>query len=151
MSERLVVLALISAFPPLSTDLYLPALPHMIETLHTSQSQVNLTLSAFFIFFAGGLLFWGPLSENYGRKPVLTIGLFIYIAASILCAYAPNVGRLIGWRILQAFGGSAATAVATAMVKDMYDGRERETGDGNFNVNGCYSSNSGSCHWELLC
>lgn len=122
----LVVLALISAFPPLSTDLYLPALPHMIETLHTSQSQVNLTLSAFFIFFAGGLLFWGPLSEKYGRKPVLTIGLFIYIAASILCAYAPNVGRLIGWRILQAFGGSAATAVATAMVKDMYDGRERE-------------------------
>ena len=122
----LAVLALVSAFPPLSTDLYLPALPQMINALNTTQSQVNLTLSGFFLVFAAGLLFWGPLSEKYGRKPVLITGLVIYVTASILCAYSTNVSQLIFFRMIQAFGGSAATAVATAIIKDMYNGRERE-------------------------
>lgn len=122
----LVLLAFISAFPPLSTDLYLPALPQMQDVLHTSQSQVNLTLSMFFVFYAIGLLFWGPLSEKYGRKPILLIGMVIYIISSIMCGFSQQVEQLIASRILQAFGGSAATAVSTAMVKDLYSGRKRE-------------------------
>ncbi|SEA47820.1 MFS transporter, DHA1 family, bicyclomycin/chloramphenicol resistance protein [Desulfuromusa kysingii] len=122
----ILFLALISAFPPLSTDLYLPALPQMVETLAASISKVNMTLSMFFIFYAGGLLFWGPLSEKYGRKPILLIGLTIYIVSSLLCGFAATVNQLILGRIFQAFGGSAATAIATAMVKDLYCGRERE-------------------------
>jgi len=122
----LVFLALISAFPPLSTDMYLPAMPQMIETLATSHSKVNMTLSMFFIFYACGLLFWGPLSEKFGRKPILLTGLGIYIFSSISCALSLNIDQLILSRILQAFGGSASTVVATAIVKDLYDGRQRE-------------------------
>ncbi len=119
-------LALISAFPPLSTVLYLPALPKMVEALNTTQSNVNLTLSLFFLFFAVGLLFWGPLSEKFGRKPILLSGLTVYVVASVFCAFSQNVEQLIAGRIIQALGGSAGTVVATAMVKDLYSGKERE-------------------------
>ena len=121
-----LLLAFISAFPPLSTDLYLPALPQMKEILNTTQSQVNLTLSMFFVFYAIGLLFWGPLSEKYGRKPILLIGMVIYTISSIICGFSQYVEQLIVGRIIQAIGGSAATAVSTAMVKDLYSGRKRE-------------------------
>lgn len=119
-------LALISAFPPLSTVLYLPALPQMVEALDTTQTSVNMTLSMFFLFYSVGLLFWGPLSEKFGRKPILLSGLTIYVVASLFCAFSQQVEQLIAGRIVQALGGSAATVVATAIVKDIYSGRERE-------------------------
>ncbi|MFT6928053.1 MAG: DHA1 family bicyclomycin/chloramphenicol resistance-like MFS transporter [Psychromonas sp.] len=122
----LLFLVLISAFPPLTTDIYLPAMPHMVDTFATTQSMVNLTLTVYFITYAAGLLFWGPLSEKFGRKPILLTGLGIYIICSILCAFSMNIEFLIFSRMLQAFGGSAVTVVATAIVKDLYDGRERE-------------------------
>ena len=122
----LLFLVLISAFPPLTIDLYLPALPQMVEILNTTQTMVNLTLSVYFITYAVGLLFWGPLSEKFGRKPILLSGIIVYIFASLLCALANNVEHLIVYRVLQAFGGSAVTVVATAIVKDLYEGRERE-------------------------
>lgn len=121
----LLFLVLISAFPPLTIDLYLPALPQMVEALNTDQGMVNLTLSIYFVTYAIGLLFWGPLSEKYGRKPILLTGMVIYILASLLCSLAGDVEHLIYSRVLQAFGGSAVTVVATAIVKDLYDGRER--------------------------
>ena len=123
----LAFLALISAFPPLSTVLYLPALPQMVEALDTTQTSVNLTLSMFFLFFSAGLLFWGPLSEKFGRKPILLSGLTIYVLASLVCAFSQSVEQLIAGRIVQALGGSAGTVVATAIVKDLYSGRERES------------------------
>ena len=122
----LAFIALISAFPPLSTVLYLPALPQMVEVLNTTQTSVNMTLSLFFLFYSVGLLFWGPLSEKFGRKPILLSGLTIYVCASVFCAFSQHVEQLIVGRIIQALGGSAGTVVATAMVKDLYSGRERE-------------------------
>ncbi|WP_411992707.1 multidrug effflux MFS transporter [Agarivorans sp. DSG3-1] len=122
----LLFLVVISAFPPLTTDLYLPALPQMVDIFNTNQTMVNLTLSVYFVTYAVGLLFWGPLSEKFGRKPILLVGMGIYISASVLCALVPNIEMLIGARLIQAFGGSAVTVVATAIVKDLYDGRERE-------------------------
>ena len=119
-------LALISAFPPLSTVLYLPALPHMVEVFDTTQASVNMTLSMFFLFYSVGLLFWGPLSEKFGRKPILLSGLTIYVISSVFCGFSQYVEHLIAGRIIQALGGSAATVVATAIVKDLYSGRERE-------------------------
>jgi MFS transporter, DHA1 family, multidrug resistance protein len=129
LGEKGVValVALLSAFVPLSTDLYLPALPTMGDYFSVSVHLTNLTLILFFLFFSAGLLFWGPLSDKYGRRPVLLVGLTIYILASGACALSESIYILILSRILQAIGGSAASAVATAMVKDLFDGRQRES------------------------
>ncbi len=123
----IVLIALLSAFVPLSTDLYLPALPSMGAYFNAPVNQINLTLSTFFVFYAIGTLVWGPLSDRYGRRPVLLVGLSVYVLASALCANAWSVGALIFFRALQAAGGSAAGAVATAIVKDVYSGRQRES------------------------
>ena len=123
----IALIALLSAFVPLSTDLYLPALPGMGDYFGVSASLTNLTLILFFLFFSLGLLFWGSLSDKYSRRPVLLVGLALYIAASAGCAASLAIWHLIAFRILQAVGGSAAAAVATAMVKDVYDGRKRES------------------------
>jgi len=123
----IVLIALLSAFVPLSTDLYLPALPGMGDYFGVSAGLTNLTLILFFLFFSLGLLFWGPLSDRYGRRPVLLMGLALYIAASAGCALSWDIRPLIAFRVLQAAGGSAASAVAMAMVKDIYEGRKRES------------------------
>lgn len=125
-SKGLVILiALLSAFVPLSTDLYLPALPAMSAYFGVGVDRTNLTLSLFFIFYALGTLIWGPLSDHYGRKPILVTGLSIYIVASFACVFAGSMDALIICRILQAVGGSASGAVATAIVKDSYNGKQR--------------------------
>lgn len=123
----IALIVVLSAFVPLSTDLYLPALPSMGDYFNVSATITNLTLILFFLFFSFGMLFWGPLSDKYGRRPILLIGLAIYIVASAACAVSWDIWHLIGFRILQAIGGSAASAVATAMVKDAYEGRKQES------------------------
>jgi DHA1 family bicyclomycin/chloramphenicol resistance-like MFS transporter len=120
-----MLIALLSAFVPLSTDLYLPALPKMSAYFGVSVDRVNLTLTAFFIFYALGTLVWGPLSDHYGRKPILVSGLSLYVIASAFCAFTSSIEGLILCRIFQAIGGSAAGAVATAIVKDVYSGKKR--------------------------
>lgn len=122
----IALLALLSAFVPLSMDLYLPALPGMATFFGVPVSLVNLTLILFFVFFAAGILVWGPLSDKYGRRPILLVGLTIYVIASVLCACSTDIYQLIAFRVLQAIGASASSAVATAIVKDVYHSRERE-------------------------
>lgn len=122
----IALITFLSAFVPLSTDLYLPALPGMALYFDVSADLANLTLILFFVFFSAGTLLWGPLSDKYGRRPVLLIGLSIYSAASLACAGSWDIYHLIAFRILQAVGGSGAFAVATAMIKDVYDSRSRE-------------------------
>ncbi|SDJ42025.1 MFS transporter [Aliiruegeria lutimaris] len=80
----LLLLITLGAFPPLTMDLYLPALPQMAATFQTSHAMVNLTLAAFMVAFAVGLLFWGPLSKRTRRKPLLLATLALYVAASLL-------------------------------------------------------------------
>ena len=120
-----ILIALLSAFVPLSTDLYLPALPTMSAFFGVGPERTNLTLTLFFVFYALGTLIWGPLSDHFGRKPILATGLGIYIIASLGCVFAPSIDALIIFRIFQALGGSAAGAVATAIVKDSYSGKKR--------------------------
>ncbi|MDO4535920.1 MAG: multidrug effflux MFS transporter [Clostridium perfringens] len=120
----IIFIGFLSAFVPLSTDLYLPALPSMVTSLHTTEGILNLTIIFFFVFYALGMLFWGPLSDKYGRKKILTIGMIIYCIGSLLCATTSNIPMLIIFRIIQAIGSGSAVSVATAMMKDIYTGKK---------------------------
>jgi DHA1 family bicyclomycin/chloramphenicol resistance-like MFS transporter len=116
------MLALLTALGPLSTDLYLPSLPHIARDFGTGTAEVQLTLSVFLFGFAFGQIFYGPLADRLGRKPVLLAGLGLFLLASILCAMAPSIDVLIAGRFLQALGGSAPIVLGRAMVRDLYEG-----------------------------
>ncbi len=123
----MLLIALIASFPALSTDLYLPALPTMSEQLNCSGFWVTSSLIVFFIFVSTSSVFWGPLSDKYGRKRILLIGVPLYIISSIFCVLSQNVFQLITARIFQAIGAGAAMAVNLAIVKDVFPGKKRES------------------------
>ncbi len=125
-SKLLFLLALLSAFPPLSTDMYLPAIPLLQKAWHQPLAMVNLTLVGFFVGYCVFLLFYGPLSDRFGRRPLLLVGIGIFILASLLCGLSNNVVSLIVFRVLQAAGAASASALALAISKDVYEGYERE-------------------------
>lgn len=97
------LIALLSAFVPHSTAIYLPSLPGMAKYFGVSSDLANLSLILFLVFFSAGTLFWGPLSGKYGREPIFLVGLVLYVVASISCADAWNIYVPIGVR----YGGSA--------------------------------------------
>lgn len=123
----MVFVALIASFPPLSTDLYLPALPTMSEQLSCTVLQVNFSIVVFFIFVSASSFIWGPLSDKYGRKRMLLIGVPLFILSSVFCTLSQDVYQLIAARILQAIGAGAAMAVNLAIVKDVFPGKKRES------------------------
>lgn len=120
-------LAFLSAFAPLSTDLYLPALPAMAKAFGVSPDLMNLSLSGFFIFFGLSMLAAGPLSDKYGRRPLLLIGGAIFTLASIGCALAPDAWSLIGFRCLQACGSGILNSLVMSLAKDVFRGRVMES------------------------
>jgi DHA1 family bicyclomycin/chloramphenicol resistance-like MFS transporter len=115
------LLGALSAFGPLSIDMYLPSFPTLAAEFGATPGQVQLTLSAFFLGFALGQLLYGPLSDRYGRKPLLMVGLSVYVMTSLLCMMSPRIEILSGLRFLQALGGGAGAVIARAMVRDLYD------------------------------
>ena len=127
MKGLVLFITLMNMFIPLSTDLYLPALPTMSTYFHVSSALINLTLVSFFFFYAVGTLFWGPMSDKYGRKKILLIGTIFYVFASAACAASLNVYMLIAARIVQGIGAGAITAVSMALIKDCFSGKQRET------------------------
>jgi DHA1 family bicyclomycin/chloramphenicol resistance-like MFS transporter len=120
-------IALMKMFIPLSTDLYLPALPNMNSYFGSSSAITNLTLSVFFLFYAVGILFWGPLSDKYGRKPVLLAGSIIYMTSSIAAALSLNIYFLIAARAFQGIGAGGITSISIAIIKDCFSGKRRES------------------------
>lgn len=122
----IVYLAFLSAFTPLSTDLFLPALPIMTEYFQATPGLTNLTLMGFMFFFALSMLVWGPLSDKYGRRPIIAAGLTLYLASSVVCALSTSIWMLIGGRVFQAVGSGAVSAVAMAITKDVFRGRAME-------------------------
>lgn len=123
----IVFIAFLTAFIPLSTDLYMPALPQLAKSFHASTGLMNLTLVFFFIFNAAGTLVIGPFSDKYGRKKILLIGIIIYTAGSVFCAVTSTIWPLIFSRIIQAVGSGAIISVSMALVKDAYSGKKRES------------------------
>jgi len=122
----LCLLALLAAFPPLSTDMYLPALPLLQKIWQQPMSVVNFTLSGFFIGFCVSMLLYGPLSDKFGRRPPLMSGIIIYIAASFASGFVDDIFHLIILRVLQGIGASSGVVISMAITKDLYDGQQRQ-------------------------
>lgn len=116
------LLGLLTAFGPVATDMYVPSMPDIGHSLGASASDVQLTLSSYLMGFAGGQIIYGPLSDLWGRKPVLLTALALFCAASFACALAPSIGILVAARALQALGGSGAIVLPRAIVRDIYTG-----------------------------
>ena len=115
----LALLALLSAFTPLSIDLYLPALPVIAIDLHGTAADLQLTLSAFMIAFGVGQVFYGPAGDRFGRRPVILGGLFVYVLTSIGCAFAGEAMQLVALRLFQGLAACGSVVLARTMVRDM--------------------------------
>jgi len=116
-----VLLTALVAFGPVSTDLYLPSLPAMVQALDTTVSSAQLTLSMFMAGFALGMLIYGPLSDRFGRRPVLIGGILLYVAASIACVFAQGIDALVTARFFQALGACCGPVIGRAVVRDIHD------------------------------
>lgn len=117
-----LVLGGLTAVPPLSMDMYLPALPQVTSALHSPAATVQLTLTTCLAGMALGQLIVGPMSDKWGRRRPLLAGMVIYVLATALCAFAPTVELLIVCRLLQGLAGAAGIVIARAVVRDLYDG-----------------------------
>jgi len=116
------MLAALSAIGPLTTDMYLPSLPDIARQLDASTAHVQFTISAYLIGFAVGQIFYGPVSDRHGRKPVLLAAIALYCVASLVCALSKSIEMLIVARAFQALGGSGGIVLTRAIVRDIYSG-----------------------------
>jgi DHA1 family bicyclomycin/chloramphenicol resistance-like MFS transporter len=117
-----LLLSFLTALGPLSMDMYLPSLPDIARALDAPVLQVQLTISSYLFGFAVGQIFYGPVSDRIGRRPVLLAALVVYALATVGCAAARSIDALIGLRFLQALGGAGAIVLARAVVRDLYSG-----------------------------
>jgi len=117
-----LLLAMLTALGPLSMDMYLPSLPDIAHVLGAPVARTQLTISSYLIGFAVGQMIYGPLSDRYGRRPVLLAAVALYLASTLACAAAQSVDLLIAARLLQGISGSGAIVLARAIVRDVYSG-----------------------------
>lgn len=120
-AQVVVVLSLLLGLQPVTTDLYLPSLPSLARELRAPMASAQLTLSALILSFGLGQLLVGPMSDRFGRRPLLLGGLSVYVIASLLSMMAPTIDTLIGTRALQGIGLAAAVVCGRAMVRDLYE------------------------------
>ncbi len=122
MSPTLIILLLsmLLGIQPVATDLYLPALPAIKAEFGAELSQVQLTLSALLLAFGTSQLVWGPLSDRFGRRPILLYGLATFTMAGLGCVLANSMQELIVWRALQGAAMGAVVMCARAIVRDLY-------------------------------
>lgn len=120
----IILLAAVSALGPSSMQILLPALPIIRSTYSVSSEVAQLTLSLSMLAIAIGTLFFGPMSDKYGRKPIMLLGLSITIVGSVACWMANSIEWLIVGRFIQAFGGAVGLVLARAIVRDVYGAEE---------------------------
>lgn len=116
----ILILGALSTISPFSIDMYLPGFPAIARDLHTSISQVQLSLTAYLLGISVGQLLYGPLLDRYGRKRPLYAGLVVYLLASVGCAVSTSIDMLITMRLLQALGGCVGLVAAQALVRDLF-------------------------------
>jgi MFS transporter, DHA1 family, multidrug resistance protein len=117
-----LLLASLTGLGPLSTDMYVPSLPAIGHALNAPTAQVQLTISSYLVGFACGQILYGPISDRFGRKPVLLAALILYAFGSVICATTQSIDALIAARSVQALGGAGAIVLARAVVRDLYSG-----------------------------
>ncbi|WP_109507661.1 multidrug effflux MFS transporter [Nocardioides speluncae] len=120
--QFVIVLGALIALGPLTIDMYLPAFPEIADDLNASDSQIQLTLTGMLLGLAVGQLVIGPLSDAFGRRRPLMVGLGVHALASLLCSLAPSAEMLASVRVLQGFAGAAVSVTAMAMVRDQFEG-----------------------------
>lgn len=120
----LAILSALMSFASISTDLYLPALPAMSESLQADAGSVELTISGYLVGFSIGQLFWGPIGDRHGRRLPIMLGLLLFIVGSAGCALSESVPTMIAWRMVQAVGACANVVLSRAMVRDLYIGHQ---------------------------
>lgn len=121
----LILLTVLIGLPRITLDMHLPALPAMADYFQTSDSQLQLTLTLYTFGSAISLLISGPLTDRFGRRPVLLAGLFLYVLATVACALADSIGVLIIARLFQALGGCCTTVIGRVIVRDYFDRDEQ--------------------------
>ncbi len=118
----IVMLGLLSALPPLATDIGLPAIPALQAGLNIDIGTATRTLTVFLFGFSAGPILFGPLSDRFGRKPVLLFGLTLFSLAAVACAHADSIGTLLAVRFVQGIAAGAAAALPAAIVRDVFTG-----------------------------
>ncbi len=119
----IALLTLMAAFGPLSIDLYLPAFPQIETGLNTTKAEIQRTLTAFLLGLCVGMMFYGSLSDKYGRKILILVGSIIYTVTSLIAAFAPTVEYLFYMRFFQAIGAGACMVVGRAIIRDVFTGK----------------------------
>ena len=114
------LLAALAAFAPLAIDLYLPSLAAIGDELQAPAGRVQQTVTVFLAGFALGMLFYGPLSDRFGRRRMIFAGTAVFVLASVACMYAQSIEQLLLFRLIQAFGGGAAAVISRAVVRDLF-------------------------------
>jgi MFS transporter, DHA1 family, multidrug resistance protein len=117
-----LLLSLLTGLGPMSMDLYLPSLPDIGRMLHAPIGEVQLTISSYLFGFAIGQIVYGPISDRFGRKPVLLAALALYGVATVVCAMTQSIETLAAMRFVQALGGAGSIVLARAVVRDLYSG-----------------------------
>ncbi|HEX7537402.1 MAG TPA: multidrug effflux MFS transporter [Dermatophilaceae bacterium] len=123
-AKYVLLLGLMCALPAVTSDIYLPSLPDVARDLHTTTTAVQLTMTGVLVGGAIGQLVVGPLSDRFGRRRPVLIGIALHIVISLLCALAPGIGALIALRVVQGFFNAAATVVAIAVIRDRFTGSD---------------------------
>lgn len=122
--KYILMLGALAALPAVTTDMYLPSLPAVAEDLQASQAAVQFTLSGMLLGGGVGQLVIGPLSDRFGRRLPLIVGILMHVVISVLCSIAPDIGTLIALRVLQGFFNAAAAVVAIAVIRDRFVGSD---------------------------
>lgn len=120
----LILLGMLTAFGPFVTDMYLPSLPAMGEYFNTTSSMVQLGLTTSMIGLAVGQLFFGPLSDRYGRRLPLLVAMWLFIGSTLCCLFSQSIGQFVAFRLVQGIAGAGGIVISRSIATDKYSGRE---------------------------